>query len=254
LVKRYIILSFKNQIEFKFDFYMSILAIFMEAMYVFVFWISIVNVGIAFDNWTTEHIFLLASFNILSAGISKMFFGFRDFEFKVARGEFDIHMIRPINPVAIALLEKLNITNIIGKVLIGSSMLITSSIMFNLEIGTVLMAVLILINATIVIELLYGVVTHACFFIGKIYYFRELLFSIRTATNYPLDIYPKGLFKFFTSVIPLAMISTIPTKISTGLFSGGKYFLISLLLVVIVFLFYKIVSKIAINSYKSSGS
>lgn len=255
LIRRYIILSFNDLIEFPFDFFMRFIQLIFEIGFIYVFWVSTFNVGVAFSNWSIYGIIILSSMNLLSEAISKISFGFRDLEYLILSGNFDKYLIRPINPFFSLIMDKLNIFTIVTKFFISLSIIIYISLTRDIQLFNISIAGLCLLFGTLSLDLLYGSFSLMAFWFGKIYSARELIFSFKTAKSYPIDIFPKTLLNIFIYFIPLAFLSTIPTKILLGnLYNPIKYLIICVFSFIFSMLIFKYTSKKALTKYNSTGS
>ncbi len=255
IIKRYIILSFRNLIAFPFEFAMRFMHLFISIGFIFVFWISIFNTGIAFSDWNVYGIILLSGVNMLSKAISSITFRFRDLEYYIIDGSFDKYLMRPINPFFSMLMESLNIFSIVSNTIISIIVIIFVSKVGNVQLYNIGYGLISLIFGTLGFELLYGSFSLLAFWFGKIYSARELIFSFRKANSYPMDIFPKNFLNIFTYIIPLAFLSTIPTKILLGKIENTIYFTaIAFVLFILNLLLFNIISKFALAKYNSTGS
>ncbi|MDL2248352.1 ABC-2 family transporter protein [Tyzzerella sp. OttesenSCG-928-J15] len=256
LVKRYAILSYKNIVEFPIEVVMRIMQLIFEIGFIFLFWFSIFNTGIIFDGWSVQDIIVLSAVNLFSEGVAKITFGFRDLEYFILDGSFDKYLMRPVNSFFSMIMDKLNIFVIISKIAI-SLLLILYIHLTTISLKTLYLALSLTVLNTVSVELLYGTFSMLAFWFGKIYSARELIFSFKSAKSYPMDIYPDSLLNMFTYLIPLAMISTIPSKVLLGKVTTSKaleYLLVSVIILALNIIIFKTVSKKALNIYNSTGS
>ena len=234
IINSYIRLSYKNYIQFPLDFLMNFVMVLFDVIGVVLFWWSLAELNISLVGWTNAELLVFVGFSVFSEAVSKILFGFRDLEYFILDGSFDKFLIRPINPIKTMLLEKLNIFAIVCKTIL---------------------AVLTLIAGTLAYELLYGTFSLLAFWFGKIYYARNLVFSFRSIRKYPLDIFSAPIKNIFTFIIPLAFIATIPTNIILGRLQYPTiYFILSVVLLLIVYALFNYVLKRALAKYESTGS
>lgn len=254
IIKRYFILNLKKVWSFKFNFFMQILSGIFDVLSIFLFWFSLKTSGFSIADWNSELIGLLIAFNIISAAVSKCFFGFRDIEFKIINGEIDVLLTKPKSTILLVLLEKLNVIVFLFKTIIGISFLAFLIQNNNYKISVVIYYLLICILATISLELLYGSVSMLSFKYGRIYSFREVLFSFRESLSYPISVFPDFLYNFFIRFIPLALISTIPAiNINLEKIDISLLFLVLTILLINVFIL-NISFKKGIKYYESTGA
>lgn len=253
LIKRHIIMSYKNYIQFPVDFFMNFIMIFFDIATLLLFWYSITNLGIVVENWSKEDLLVFVSLNLFSEAVSKLTFGFRDLEYFVINGTLDKYLIRPVNVIQSILLEKLNIFSIVCKTLISILLLVGAKCIFDITLHHTVLSFSILIIGTLSFELLYGSFTLLTFWVGRIYKTRELIFSFKVARKYPIDIFPTAIKNCFTYIIPLAFLSTIPTNIILGKSDYKMYLFYACMLFLLVFMIFKNVLKRALNKYDSTG-
>ncbi len=255
LIRRYIILSFKDLVEFPFELTMRIIQVFFEIGFIYLFWISLYNVGVVFSGWTTSGIVMLSSMNLFSEAISKISFGFRDLEYSIIGGDFDKYLTRPINPFFSMIMDKLNVFTIVTKLIISLAGMIYICNFQKISLYNIRASIICLLLGTLSFDLLYGAFSMLAFWFGKIYMARELIFSFKSAKKYPLDIYPNKIMWLFTYVIPLGFLSTIPTKILLGdLRNINLYLLVAVASFIINLSIFKFVSNRALSKYNSTGS
>lgn len=254
LTVRYFRLYIKEKLEFPIEGVMSIIDFMVNIFSIIVFWISMKNINVNFIGWSYEMIVLLVGYNFLATGVNSIFFGFRDIEYKIISGEFDTMLSRPVSPFVQIVLSRLNFFYILLNLLVGIVAIIYSAVFFDYNIIHIFSAIWISITSSISLGLLYAMFSLLAFKFGKIYSARELVFSIATARNYPIDIFPKALYNLFIYVIPLGLMSTIPAKVSAGEYLPEKYLLFSTLAMFTFLILYIFLSKRALLKYKSVGN
>jgi len=254
ILRRYFILYIKEKTVFKSDAILSVFDFFISIMSTLVFWLSIKGMGVKFDGWGVEEISLMVGFNMVSLAVSEIFFGFRDLEYKIISGEFDVMMTKGLSPFAILVLSRMNFIYILLNAGLGLAIIIYSFITYNLSAYLVLLALTTSIFATLTLQFMYNSFSLLAFKLGEIYYIRDLTFSFLKAKSYPTDIFPKGLYKFFIYIIPLALMSTLPTKIAFARVDYKIYLLVSFLSFVLMKILFKIFAKKAMSLYSGAGN
>lgn len=255
LILRYTRLSILDLKQFPFEIFMKIISLGFDVLFVFLFWISISNLGISYGNWNKYEIFILTGCATISDAIAQFTFGFRDIENTVLTGNFDNYLLRPINVIFSIMAEKFFIFWIIGQLLVGSLIIIISKTVGHLVIQNVFLAIIIIIFGTFTFRLIYGTVSLMCFWIGRCSSFREIIFSIDVAKNYPIDIFGHTVFNILTYLLPISLLATLPAKVMLGKEKHVLFIvLLSLLLFVIWFIIFKLILKKALLKYQSTGS
>ncbi|WP_125605097.1 ABC-2 family transporter protein [Lapidilactobacillus bayanensis] len=255
LFYRYLRLSIVENLQFPLDFLMSFVDLLFQTGELALFWWSLFKLGIIVGKWSGDELLLFLTISIFSDVISRFARGFRDLEFHLLDGSFDQFLVRPLHPIMGYILSQ---TNFFGGLL--SLILASSSLIYLLASGRVvlhhaLIGFAVMIIGTCAFQLLYGLVSLLAFWFGKIYMAREILFSFADAKKYPLDVFPKTILGFFTYVVPLSLMITIPTKILLGTYQNPiRYFILALGLFVIFIVIFKVVLQHALRRYESTGS
>ncbi len=255
IIKRYMVLSFKNYIQFPIDFVMNFIMVFFDVFSIILFWWSLSNLNVSLEGWESEELLVFVGMSVFSEGVSKILFGFRDLEYFILDGSFDKFLIRPLNPIKTLLFEKLNIFTIFFKILISIGILSVASITETLKLKNVFLAMVILILSTIAYELLYGTFSLLAFWFGRIYHARNLVFSFKTIRKYPINIFPKVMENIFTLIIPIALIATIPSNILLDKIKfPWIYLILSIGVLFSSYIIFNYVLKKALMRYGSTGS
>lgn len=254
IIKRYFILYFREKTVFKSEAIMSFFDFLITIFSTILFWISIKGMGVKFEGWNTHNIIVMVGFNFISIAIYSIFFGFRDLEYKIVSGEFDLMMTKGQSPFFILILNNMNFLYIIMNLIMGIFVIIYSINSFDMLLSKLVLAILICVFSTLSLSNLYSVFSLLAFRLGRIYYIRELFFSFLDAKEYPTDIFPKSIYNIFTFIIPLSLISTIPTKIVFNKTDYKIYVILSFSLFIMTSALFKILSKKAIKLYSSTGN
>lgn len=253
LLGRYFRLSFLKTFQSPIDIVMNLAFIGLDIFSLFLFWISIFNLGFEEKNWSQMELLVFIALSLFSEGVSRFFFGFRDLEYFILDGSFDKFLTWPVPPILSVLLEKINGFTMGVKGLLSLSMI--GVISFYTPLQHIFLGLLCSILGSVAFSLLYGTFSLLCFWFGKIYTARELVFSFQEAKRYPIDILPKKVGDFFTRIVPLAFLATIPAKIILGKIAHPYYYLGGIILLAgIIFLLYLVVQKRALARYQSTGS
>lgn len=254
LIWIYVVLSFRNYIQFPVEFFMNFLMVFFDVFAVFLFWLSLSSLQIGISNWNENDLLIFVGMSILSEAVSKILFGFRDIEYFIIDGSFDKFLIRPQNPIFSMLMEKLNVFVIVSKTVIGTATLFYVKIMRGVAFRHFYPALVICVLGTLSYELLYGTFSLLAFWFGKIYNARSIVFSFQTIRKYPLDIFPNTVKNLFTYIIPLALVATVPSQIITGKIQMQYSFLcIAVLSFSVSLLIFYLAQKRALKRYSSTG-
>ncbi|HIY57294.1 MAG TPA: ABC-2 family transporter protein [Candidatus Tetragenococcus pullicola] len=253
LIRRYMRLSFLKTFQSPIDLVMNLAFSALDIFSLFLFWISLFQLGFSLENWDPLDLLLFVAVSLFSEAVNRCFFGFRDLEYTILDGSFDKFLTWPIAPIASVLLEKMGSFSVLLKASLALILIVGSAFFTPLtHVGLALFCSLL---GSVAFALLYGTFSLLCFWFGKIYTARELVFSFQEAKNYPLDILPKKIGDFFTRIVPLAFLATIPTKIMLGKIDHPYLYLLGILVLTsLIFGLYCFVQKRALLRYQSTGS
>ncbi|WP_243644372.1 ABC transporter permease [Paenibacillus pinisoli] len=212
--------------------------------------------------WTFYEVLFLYNLNILSHGISGMFFmsPMRQLEAMVQNGEFDGILTRPINPLPLLIFKQFQHAYI-GHVLLGIGSLILCINKLNLELSglNIVMLILVLIGATLIqsaIMIMTGCVSF--WFVKATSLSNTIIYDLRRFLNYPLSIYNKFIQFLLTFVIPYGFINFYPSllflnKEGEVLFTASFQYG-TLIVGLLLYMLSITIWSVAVNKYQSTGS
>jgi len=227
-----------------------------------------ISIWIIFDRfkimqgWTLYEVLFLFNLNAVSNGISSFIFysPIVYLEQMVQRGEFDIVLIRPMNPLVYTLLGRPTYY-FIGHIILGT--IIFAICFANLAIHVTLIKVIFLvidiIGAVLIQSAMYVIIGSLAFWIVRIWSIFEIVTnSLNHMIDYPVSIYGKGIQAFLTFVVPFAFINFYPAtyfleKKGVNLFNPILQYGTPVVGIVSFLLAYKL-WKIGVNRYESTGS
>ena len=213
LLRRFIVLSFKHLLEYKFAFYSSI---FRQALIISVwvlFWKIIVGNVSSLQNWNFESLAVFVGFVLVMDSTWSLFFPVMRLGEAIRTSKIDIFLTRPVQPIASMIMQRMYFGDLIG-VLIGLGIIIAVAVNsfqpFVLKLLFGLLMVWVAVMISIVIYAFVGILT---FWLGEVSFLRDALISLDAADNYPLNIFPGAIRGFFTYVVPTIFVATYPALI-----------------------------------------
>ena len=257
LFKRYQIVVWRHQAEYRKEFFIAIIDFFIFAILSLVFWQTIFLYIPELKNWTFSELAILSVLGSTSWALGSFFAGFWEIPRKVRNGEFDKYLTRPIHPVFALVAEEIQLDECIKGLIVGTFLIyiVATTNKIKIEIINWVLAFVLLIVGTIIISLIKGSVALLVFWIGRTSILNQFIFlEDYNLERYPITVFPKLISYFFTLVLPIAFISTFPAMILLGktndtieiLFSG--IFLIIFWLFIIDFIWVR-----ALKHYDSVG-
>ncbi|MCI5675169.1 MAG: ABC-2 family transporter protein [Firmicutes bacterium] len=254
IIKSYLIMYFKEKMIFPFESVFTVFSFILRAAEILLFWQSINNAGIAFPGWGQEKIMFFISLNFLNIAIDSFNFGYRDLEYDVSEGQFDVYMTKGVNPFLLLKLERMNFLYIFLHVVISIPLLIYCAINFKIDTSLFLISVIVSIFASFTLSTLYAIFSLLAFKLGRVYMLREMVFSFMSFQKYPTDIFPRIIYDFFFYIIPLGLISTIPTKIAFGEIDPVLPLVIAFSFALVSAILMRSLQKKALSMYKGTGN
>lgn len=255
LFNRYTYMSALNILQFPFNIFMKTIDVFFRLVFLYTFWYSLKNLNVVIPGWNNIEIMILVSFTFFSKALDQFGFGFRDIEYSVIDGTFDKYLTKPIHAVFSILFENFFIFWVVSQTIVFIIMFSISVNLGNYSLKNLLPALIILILGTLVYNLIYGCISLLTFWFGRVDSLRSIIFSVNSGTKYPLDIFPKNVFSFFTWIIPISFLSTIPTMIFTEKIENYNSYLFGLIVLIILWsIIFKILWKKALSKYESTGN
>ncbi len=207
-----------------------------------------------FPGWSFEQILLFQGIFLIINSIDRIFFQAVDWTLthSVRTGSFDRYLLYPMNTLAYLSFNNLNFEHL-ANLLIGIGLLVYSALQLNLVItfSTVLLVAAAFGFAALFIYsmaiLRFAIIIRAVI-IGRI---GELFRIIKTFGEYPVSIYNKFLSSVFRYVIPLTVLSTIPSRVLLSNIENTMY--LSFIAIFILFLLCQSFWNSTLKNYESAG-
>lgn len=211
---------FKQQVAYKFNFWISILVNINSYLITYLgVWIIFQNID-TIKGWTYDEVIFSYTINLLTYGIACLFFlkPMERLEELVKSGEFDIILIRPINNFFFLILKEMDF-KYIGHIFLSIIMLMQNidflNIRWNFEKIFFFMLILlggILIQASFII--IAGALSIKYILSSSL--IDLLTYSIRRFINYPLDVFDRWIVVILTFFIPYGFVNYYPLRYLLG--------------------------------------
>lgn len=207
--------------------------------------------------YTINEVLVTYSLISFAFAVSECFFrGFDQFDKLVRTGELDRLLIRPRSVFMQVLGYKVEF-NKFGRIFFSAVILIVALIKCQIEWTAMKVFVLIfMIFGAITIFagmfLLYSAVS--IFTVEGLEAMNVITCGGRDMCYYPLDVYSGVLRKFFTYIIPLAVVNYLPLQYLLGMNNAGIMFGLSPLFAIVFFAICYLIFRWSLTKYKSTGS
>lgn len=183
------------------------------------------------------------------------FFGTISFPNYIRTGELDVYLTKPINPLFLIAIQKINLGGVLNLVP-GFLIVIYSAIELKVQftLGTILGYFFFLTLFSFLLYFLMLAPRLLAFWFVKLDFLMELDHQLNDlAFKVPGVVY-QGVSKIiFYILLPFGLVATIPTQFATSVLEG-KYWLLSIAVVVSYALLIMIMWKRGIKQYSSASS
>lgn len=250
-IKQYL----KQLIEYKSDFFVGIIGMFLTQGLEILFISIIFNQIPSLNGWTFKQVAFIYGFSLIPKGIDHLFFDnlWAVGQRLVWKGEFDKYMTRPLNPLFHVLVEHFQV-DAFGELIIGISLLTLNISVVQWDWLKVCIFIISIPFTTLIYTSLKIIAASMAFWSKRAGSVMYVFYMINDFSKYPLSIYNKGIRALITFVLPFAFTAFYPADyLITGqnfAFHIGGLFVISILLFCLAL---KIWDK-GISVYESAGS
>lgn len=206
-------------LEVRADFYFWAIVSTIWTIFNTLFFVLITNVAGEIGGWNIHEIYLLLGvFNIADAFIWSFFYhNMTRYTQAIFNGELNNYLLKPINTQFLVMTYSNNYTNIF-RFFIGIGMVLWSLQVMNivpsiLQIGLFLVTLLL---SLICLYFTWFILSTCAFYFEKLDNINEIFPNLRRMLQVPRTIYPGFLAVILQYVIPLALITSLPTEVLLG--------------------------------------
>lgn len=256
LYVKYFCMHLKSQLQYKTSFFFMIIGQFLLSFSAFLSIYFLMNRFHSVHGFTFSEVLLCFSVIMMSFSIAECFFrGFDEFPQMLGNGQFDRILVRPRNVILQILGTKIDFSKI-GRFVQSLVIFIYAiphsnvdwsgdkilTLCFMITTGVMVFSGLFMINASLSFFTTDGLEVMNIFTDGG-----------REFGQYPFSIYGEKVLKFFTYIIPLALVQYYPFLYIIGKTSNPLYMAIPLFSILFLIPCY-FIWKIGMRHYKSTGS
>jgi len=256
MLPEYFRLAVRREAEYKVGFYTFIVNQTITVGIWLLFWRVLFSRIGELGSWDFPRMVLLTGFVAISFGIWFTFSTIWRLPRLIVTGELNIHLIKPVHPFLHVILGRLNLRSL-PRIGIGLTILITGLHYYDISYSwpSLILAGLTSLLSFLAVFLPFAMVCMLAFWVGRAEFARDLFIEIFIFQNYPLSEFPLGFIVFFTFMIPMIFIGTVPVQVLT-VWSIGLSLAVLLLLILIVILqlrLFNYVWKRGLRRYESFG-
>lgn len=256
LYLKYVSIHLRSQMQYKVSFFLTLTGQFLTAFTAFLSVYFMMSRFHEVDGFTYSEVLLCFGIVLMAFSIAECFVrGFDMFPAMIGNGEFDRAMVRPRSVMFQVLASKIELSRL-GRLAQGLFIFIYAlancKIMWTFSrFCTVLF---MLVGGITVFSALFIIYASFCFFtLDGLEFMNIFTDGGREFGRYPFSIYGKGVLRFFTFVVPLALFQYYPLLYLLGRAADIRYLflpLASMLFFIPANLFW----RFGIRRYQSAGS
>lgn len=256
LYLKYFSMQLKSMLEYKKTFILSFLSQLITSIFSFVSIFFLFDKFGNIDGYTFNNVLICFSMSFFGFSVAECFFrAFDHFDRMIANGQFDRILVRPKNLFLQILGTEIEFSKF------GRAVAALAIFICTLTFNTALLKPDKLI--TLILMMFGTVVIYACLYILKagITFFTTQSLEImniftdgaKELTQYPLDIYQKWVRRFFTYILPIALVNYYPLLYVIEKTDNSLYMFLPAISIFFAIPCY-IVWRIGLRKYKSTGS
>lgn len=205
--------AFARELEFRANFFAKIVQNVIWIGFFVLILLVIYSNAKTVAGWTEEQSFVLAATCfIMNAVVAGVFMALMEIPEQVRRGTLDFVITKPVDSQFWVSFRRFNFDQI-GTLIAGIGILIPLAIKLPTvtALGALGYGILLLCSCAIFYSLNLFLMTLGIWLVrvDNLWVLGETVMQV---ARYPLDIYSTGLQRFFTVVLPLAFIATIPSR------------------------------------------
>ena len=252
----------KSKTEYKFSFFLDIISPFIIFVGIYLsIWIILLQFK-QIGDWNMFDVLFMYNINLFCWGVSGFFLKVPMLELGgyIARGEFDIYLLRPVNSLLHLVLKNFDYPSI-GIVSLSLIVFIAYLPEFNISwtISKLIFFPIILLSGTIIhcaIMIIAGALNF--WFTKAEQAVNMTVYGVKRFIDYPIFIFNKAIQFIITFIIPYAFVNFYPSqylldKREPVIFTPVFIFA-SPIVSIIFFCFYLVIWNVGIKKYQSTGS
>lgn len=232
IIARYIIISFRKYFINKLNGVMVIIDTILACGSIWLFWNSLMDLDIYTAGWDDTTLQVFIGFSIISRSFVNLTVGDYDVQRRINDGSLDMILVRPCNPLLLIMMERPDFLQFFVTFLIGFGYVFVNTKGNN--IVYVLLAIVICISSTIIVYLWGTFIYILSFWFKKMDSTAELYYTMVSLSKYPLIFLAKKILVFFTYILPIAFIGTIPAEVVKGRIDFGEIIWLPVLMVITI--------------------
>ena len=225
---------------------------------------SFLSMALLFDRFGSIHGWTLAEAALcfavvnLSLSVSECFArGFDRFSGMIVKGDFDRILLRPRGPVVQILGSAFELTKLGGVLQSAAVLALALGLLdHSLSLWQAFTVFFMVLSGICIFTGIFILGATVCFFtVQGLEIINIFTYGGREMAQYPLNIYPRWVIRFFTFIIPFGCMNYLPLLYVTGrLGPGGSYYIFTPLYGLLFILPCLLIFRLGMKHYLSTGS
>lgn len=243
-------------IEYRADFFVNAIVKMAESVAGLLIIILITNISNGIAGWTPSEVMLINLTFTLTTVLSSFLFisGLQRFSESLNKGNIDRYLYLPVDlqfTSMMSLFDWSQIFRIIASILLIIWVIVKFNISVN--IGNIFLYIYLILISTLIMPLFVLIITSSIFWFNRVRNIHLFGVILLEQGKMPTEIF-KGLwYIFFSTIIPLLFVATVPVGILTGKYS--LYFVsYATLIFIVLFVVSRKVLSLGVKKYTGSSS
>ncbi len=252
VLRLFLLTSLAAEMEYRANFYLGLLSSFLTLLGALFGLLLLYQGGYRPGGWRLEEALLVLSAFTLLQGLASTLLApnLNKIVEHVQQGTLDFVLLKPLDPQFWLSLRAFSPWGL-GDFLLGLGLLLYAGVRLGLGLGDyALFALYFLLGALMLYSLWFLLATTSIWFV-KIYNVTEVLRGLLEAGRFPVSGYPALYRAFFTFVVPVAFLTTVPAEVALG---RGEAPFLALLLALFLLALARGFFRLALRSYTSASS
>ena len=246
--------SIAAELEYRLNFVIASLSSVLSLVGSFFSLFLFYRTGYTFSGWSWQEAMIVLGVFTFLQGISSTFLepNLNRIVVQVEQGTLDFVLLKPISSQFWLSFRSLSIWGV-PDLVIALAILVYAGGQLNLSPLNYILAILPIIAGCIILYSLWFFLAATSIWFVKIYNVTEVLRGLLEAGRFPISAYPFSYRIFFTFVIPIVFLTTIPSETILGRYSNHMELGSSVLAILLLFLV-NLFWRYALRFYTSASS
>lgn len=244
-----------KMVEYRSDFWFWMVVSLMWTAFNYFYFGLIFTQGNGVEGWTYDHILLLISFyTMLDAFTWSVFYpNMREYTNQVFNGELSKYLLLPVNSIFLITTQYATYHNV-PRFLVGLGILIHTiyKLGITLSLGQILLIITLFLFSILLLYSCWFILATISFWVERLRNINEIMPQFRSVYQVPVQVYTGITGLIFTFILPLGLVTTLPSEVILGTIRF-EYIVYFCLVSVIFFILSVSFFKISITKYSSVG-